>query len=478
MATKLDNDLAKHISNFGYNAVDTLFINSNGFTASIDGTLTANRTLTIPDNSGTIALLSDIAGGGFLPLTGGTLSGPLTFSDAGNVNNPAIQFVDAKLGIYRHGSNHLRIGVNGTAVQGWQQSYIENLQRVRNVDGAEATPAITFANNQDMGLWRVSGSELGISTGGVKRLSVTDTEVSVNLLPFYVENYKSNNIGAAGNTVYGSLTNDLGMYFDFNRINFSTNAVERLNIQNTAITSSVKMLLPDSGVGFSSSPTTMIQYTGSNRIGMYSNNSLVLQLTATAVDCRQPISMFNLGSAAAPQIINSTHSTTGLYWQAGPILNIAVSGTQRVSFASDGVRLYGSTAGNNALYVPSPLQYYEEATVAATFTFDTRTASANIYLTRTGRVVVATITSMTFTAPITGRNFLDCVGIVPLRFRPITNNAETVGVSWVNEGSGTSYTFWNVIVNFLGTITYQRGNGIATNLGLVVNNATFTWTLY
>lgn len=29
MATKLDNDLAKHIANFGYNAVDSLYIHSN-----------------------------------------------------------------------------------------------------------------------------------------------------------------------------------------------------------------------------------------------------------------------------------------------------------------------------------------------------------------------------------------------------------------------------------------------------------------
>jgi len=344
--------------------------------------------------------------------------------------------------------------------------------------GMASDPSYAFQGDIDTGMYRAGPNTIGFSTSGSERLTINTNDVTVNLLPLYVENYKSNNIGSAGNTVYGSLTNDLGMYFDFNRINFSTNAVERLNIQNTAITSSVKVLLPDSGVGFSNSPTTVIQYNPPNRIGMYCNNSLILQLTPTALDCRQPINLFNLGTAAAPQIFNTTHSTTGLYWSAGPILNVSVGGTQRVSFAADGVRLYGSTAGNNALYVPSPLQYYEEATVAATFTFDTRTASANIYLTRTGRVVVATITSMTFTAPITGRNFLDCVGIVPLRFRPISANAETVGVSWVNEGSGTSYTFWNVIVNFVGTITYQRGNGVATNLGLVVNNATFTWTLY
>ena len=180
--------------------------------------------------------------------------------------------------------------------------------------GSASDPSYAFQGDVDTGMYRAGSNTIGFATNGTERMTINTTDVSVNLLPLYVENYKSNNIGAAGNTVYGSLTNDLGMYFDLNRINFSTNSVERLNIQNTAITSSVKVLLPDSGVGFSNSPTTMIQYNPPNRIGMYCNNSLILQLTPTALDCRQPINLFNLGTAASPQIFNTSNSTTGLYW--------------------------------------------------------------------------------------------------------------------------------------------------------------------
>ena len=425
----------------------------------------------------------------YLKLSGGILSGLLTtaagisnagqliFSAAGNVNNPAIQFVDAKLGIYRHGSNHLRIGVNGTAVQGWAQTYIENLQRVRNVDGDEATPAITFASNQDMGLCRVSASELGISTGGVKRLSVTNTQVSVNLLPFYAENYKSNNIGAAGNTVYGSLTSDLGMYFDLNRINFSTNAVERLNIQNTAITSSVKMLLPDSGVGFSSSPNTMLTYTGSNRIGMYCNNSLVLQLTPTAIDCRQPVNMFNLGSAAAPQIINASNTTTGLYWTTG-VLNVSVAGTQRVSFASDGVRLYGSTAGNNALYVPSPLQYYEEYDYATTFGFTggNQTPTINCKITRIGNIVTLVIPYWNAVVVNNTGVARACVSasFIPTRFLPGNQLPMVVSRSPVNGAESLVNMYIIIGANYLVIEKGISGN-FANGESIALYGISMTW---
>jgi hypothetical protein len=39
-------------------------ISSNGFTKTVDGVVTANRDYVLPDKSGTIALLSDISGGG------------------------------------------------------------------------------------------------------------------------------------------------------------------------------------------------------------------------------------------------------------------------------------------------------------------------------------------------------------------------------------------------------------------------------
>jgi len=254
--------------------------------------------------------------------------------------------------------------------------------------GSATNPSYAFQGDTDTGMYRAGSNTIGFATSGSERLTINTTDVSINLLPLYVENYKSNNIGSSGNTVYGSLTNDLGMYFDLNRINFSTNSVERLNIQNTAITSFVKVLLPDSGVGFSNSPTTMIQYNPPNRIGMYCNNSLILQLTPTALDCRQPINLFNLGTAAAPQIFNTTHSTTGLYWSAGPILNVAVGGVQKVGFESTGIRLYNSSPVG---YTPSILGIYHEVNQSCTLTNGNNTQTLTLRFTRIGRICNITI---------------------------------------------------------------------------------------
>src|ERR1700712_2902071 len=70
----IDSLVVNSLTASGGNAVDQIaLVDESSFTANIiAGTLSTNRTLTLPDNDGTIALLSDITGGG-----GGTSSSTL-----------------------------------------------------------------------------------------------------------------------------------------------------------------------------------------------------------------------------------------------------------------------------------------------------------------------------------------------------------------------------------------------------------------
>lgn len=47
-------------------------------------------------------------------------------------------------------------------------------------NGAEATPSITFISDPNTGIYNVGADQIGISTGGVKRLDITDTQLIVN----------------------------------------------------------------------------------------------------------------------------------------------------------------------------------------------------------------------------------------------------------------------------------------------------------
>lgn len=261
----------------------------------------------------------------YLKLSGGILSGLLTtsagisnagqliFSAAGNVNNPAIQFVDSKLGLYRHGSNHLRIGVNGTAVQGWQETYIENLQQVRNIDGTVALPAVSFANNTNTGLYLIGVNNLGISCNGV------------------------------------------------NQVNIST----------TTATFTNPLRLPDGGWTFSSSTNTGFSYTGANRILVSTaGNQAFVFGNASTNQSNYPITL-PTQNAGAPSLrgLSAGITTTGLFFKATPSLGVSVNGIERVDFTASSATYsvpinmnannitncpqVGNTAGNLTLAVNS-----------------------------------------------------------------------------------------------------------------------------
>lgn len=427
----------------------------------------------------------------YLKLSGGILSGLLTtaagisnagqliFSAAGNVNNPAIQFVDAKLGLYRHGSNHLRLGVNGTAVQGWQETYIENLQQVRNIDGTQASPSVSFGNYTDAGMYIDAKNTIALSTVGTKRLSISDVDISA-ILPIKCDEFRTRfGLGTAGNTVYGS-TNTQGMYFGLNRVNFSTDSTERLNIQNTSMNISVRSFYPDGtsalpSISFTNANTSGFALTNaSGRISVSAAGSSVWQFANGGLNQSLLPTQVPVGSASAVGLCGSGFTSTGLYWTAGPILNVSVNGTQRVAFESTGVKLYGSTAGNNALYVPSGLQYYEESVdLACTWTYGTVSVSGPIRLTRIGRLVFFQLTTdLSFTIT-TASQLTSTANVVPTRFRP--PNVVCFANAWGNRNS--VYSSFMPFIETVGTINIYNSTNTALNSILYLWGFSGTWTL-
>lgn len=89
----------------------------------------------------------------------------------GSAATPAYSFSnDTNTGIYRVGSDDLGFAVNGTLVfeiSGASGAINRNGQ-IFNLDGASGAPAYTFTADTDTGIYRISNNVLGFSAGGVR----------------------------------------------------------------------------------------------------------------------------------------------------------------------------------------------------------------------------------------------------------------------------------------------------------------------
>jgi hypothetical protein len=317
-------------------------------------------------------------------------------------------------------------------------------------------------------MYRDGNNTIGFATAGVARLGISDVDI-VSLLPIECDNFRAINFGAAGNVVFGNSNSTAGMYFDVNRINFSTNSVARLGITDTQILPSVAIRNIDgttSSPAYSFSSATgngMWQNTG-NRLAFSISGTTVVQIGSSSLDVIGSIGM-NAGTSSAPSLVCRTTgiTTTGLYWTATPTLNVAVSGTQAVGFETGGLKLYGSTAGNNASYSASLLQYYEDRTESMQFSFSPggqTTAAGNVRFIRIGNKVTMQIPSYaTITNNSGGGRAYASTTTIPLRFQP-SSLVMTGIVGIVNStNNNTLSCYINAGTIYIERLTAQFSNG-------------------
>jgi len=318
-------------------------------------------------------------------------------------------------------------------------------------------PVYSFLGDTQTGMYWAGTNKIGFGTDAIEQLVISTIDI-VSILPIKSNQFRSNSAfgsgyGTAGNVVYGLDGGTNGMYFGLNRINFSTNSAERLNIQDASMNVSVRTFYPDGttalpSISFTNANTSGFCMTGSGRIAVSSAGSNVFQFANGGMNYSQIPLVVPNGTSAGPGLVGNSYTTTGFYFTAGPILNVSVGGTQRVAFETGGLKLYGSTAGNNALYVPTGLQYYEEATVSMQFQFPggQTTAAGNVKFIRIGAQVIMQIPSYAvITNNSGGARTYTSTTTIPTRFQPsslvmttligIVNGANTNTLScYINSG--------------------------------------------
>jgi len=355
---------------------------------------------------------------------------------------------------------------SGTIILDQGSQLLQN-KTFHSAHGSATNPSYSWQGDTDIGMYRDGNNTIGFATAGVARLGISDVDI-VSLLPIECDNFRAINFGTAGNVVFGNSSSTAGMYFDVNRVNFSTNSVQRLAIQDTSITCNQNLIIP-SGTAASCG----LQFSGSAGTGIHNTSGfLYLTLSGTnMIRCQSAqiysdqVHNFTSGSAATPSIRGNSGATqtTGLYWTSTPTLNVAVSGTQAVGFESQGLKLYGSTAGNNALYSASLLQYYEDRTESMQFSFSPggqTTAAGNVRFIKIGNQVTMQIPQYASIQNNSGgaRAYASTTAI-PLRFQP-PYLVMTGLIGYLNGGNNNTLSCYiNAGIIYIERLTTNFSNG-------------------
>ena len=345
-------------------------------------------------------------------------------------------------------------------------------------------PVYSFLGDTQTGMYWAGTNKIGFGTDAIEQLVISTIDI-VSILPIKSNQFRSNSAfgsgyGTAGNVVYGLDGGTNGIYFGLNRINFSTNSAERLNIQDTAITASQPVLVPNGtatncGISFSSEVNTGLYVSGTGLFFSKAGTNMMKFISSEVFSDKGH--NFVSGAASAPAIKAASYTTTGLYWTAGPILNVAVNGTQRVAFESGGVKLYGSTSGNNASYVASGLQYYQEETITPfTFTFGTNTQTATIQLTRIGRVVHFSMDGDVTRTPSGAISSFSSTSAVPLQYRP-TSLRKVMGFNVMIDLGGTKSNSYFSQINTDGTFLFTHIAGTTSSAQHTLHAFTCSWSI-
>ncbi len=146
--------------------------------------------------------------------------------------------------------------------------------------GSAASPALAFTGDLNTGLYWVGADQLGVSTGGTLRVTVSTTGVT-STLPF---------IGAVGSAALPQYT-------------------------------------------FTGDLNTGLYWVGADQLGVSTGGTLRLDVSTTAITAALPI-VAAVGAVGAPSITFTGDLNTGLYWVGADQLGVSTGGTLRVTVST------------------------------------------------------------------------------------------------------------------------------------------------
>ncbi len=226
--------------------------------------------------------------------------------------------------------------ISGTYVMRWNGT--QNLAQ----DGTAGAPCYSFVNDANTGIYSVGADQLGISTGGTLRFTLSTTALTTTL-PYYSADGTSN----APAYTFSADTNT-GMYRHTNDIiGFAANGASRMFVANGYVEANVPFINQN---GSASAPS--YSFTADMNTGMYGNGSdgilfttggtLRLTLDTTSLTSTLPYYAPD-GAVGSPAFTFSDDTNTGIYSSANDNVDVATAGTRRLNIDSSGNMALGAS---------------------------------------------------------------------------------------------------------------------------------------
>ena len=321
---------------------DAIYLNTMCFVT--EGTVYANtfwKITTAPAALGTDPLAwtqISLAGGSSFPL----------LAPAGSASAPSYSFTgDENTGIYSSAANTINFTTDGTLRAGISDNSFTSTvgihapsintdtgdavfiggQIIGSSNGNAAAPTYTFFNT-NTGIYSSAADTLNFAANGIERFQINENNIS-STLPLFMP------VGSVSAPSY-SFTGDTGtgMYSsEAKTLNFAANGIERFQINENTISSATPLFVP---AGNASAPS--YSFTGDTNTGIYSSAADTLNFTTSGTERFQinentissTLPLFvPVGSASAPSYSFDGDTNTGIYSSSSSQINFTTSGTER-----------------------------------------------------------------------------------------------------------------------------------------------------
>ena len=217
---------------------------------------------------------------------------------AGSVGSPSLSFNDEDTGIYSVGNNNISISTGGSNRLNISNDKVNISNKLNLPAGSVGLPSLSF-NDEDTGIYSVGNNNLSISTGGVNRMSISDTRC-------YIPNklYIDNGAVDSPSLVFATDINT-GIYrIGVDNIGISTAGVNRVDISNDRVYIPGGLHVSDGSVGspgvaFGFDSNTGIYRIGSNNLGISTGGNLRFNVEDSKCVSSNPIEATSTGSGAS-----------------------------------------------------------------------------------------------------------------------------------------------------------------------------------
>ncbi len=207
--------------------------------------------------------------------------------------------------------SHLDLGTDlGTSAIRWNDAYIN---RVLIGDGSAASPAITFGDDTDTGIFSPVADQIAFAAGGSQRLTITAGSVT-GVAPFRTA------AGSAAAPAYSfSSDTDTGVYTTgADTLGFTTGGTLRVTLDSLSLTNASRYWGPNGAVGtpsysFTNDTASGLYLVAGSQVGMTVAGGQTFRWEATATFSAKPIEFASaaMGTPSADTVRVGVPATAG-----------------------------------------------------------------------------------------------------------------------------------------------------------------------